>query len=251
MRSSAVSLALCSALTIPALFGARPAAAADQHVIYDLSVDGAPVGTRDVTITYLQRPSGERHVLEAYTQISLVGITLEARCSGLSTPTGAQFSSATERAGARSSVSAKELPQGGWQVTVATGGKQIERNETNVRASTLDLMDPARVALLEGSGPFGLVIAETGDVVFGTLSPAEPSSVTVGGQRVATNRYTLSGDSGNAKFFLTSEGVLVRSEVTWLGLSVVGVLRELPAARDYGAVETVEGLGASVKEGEL
>jgi hypothetical protein len=225
--------------------------AAEQHVIYDLSVDGAVVGTRDVTIKYLQRPSGERHVLEAYTQISLAGMTLEARCSGLSTPTSAQFSSATERAGARSSVAAKELPQGGWQVTVATGAKQVERTEANVRASTLDLMDPARVALLEGSGPFGIVIAETGDVVFGTLSPAEPSSVNVGGQKVPTSRYTLSGDSGSARFYVTSEGLLVRSEVSWLGLSVVGVLRELPAVRDYGAVETIEGLGAPVKEGEL
>jgi hypothetical protein len=29
------------------------------------------------------------------------------------------------------------------------------------------------------------------------------------------------------------------------------MLRELPEARDYGAVETIDGLGARVKEGEL
>ncbi len=251
MRSSAASVVLCSLFAFAALLGPRPAAAAEQHVLYDLLVDGSLVGTRDVTIKYLQRPSGERHVLESYTELSLGGVRLESRCSGLSTPTSAQFSSATERAGERSSVAAKELPQGGWQLTVATGTKQIERTEANVRASTLDLMDPSRVAVLDASGPFGLVIAETGDVVMGTLSPAESSSVNVGGQKVPTSRYTLSGDSGSARFYVTSEGLLVRSEVSWMGLSVVGTLRELPEARDYGAVETIDGLGARVKEGEL
>jgi hypothetical protein len=250
MRSSAASAVCCSLLALFTLW-ARPAFAAEQHVVYDLLVDGSLVGTRDVTVKYLQRPSGERHVLESYTELSLGGAHVESRCSGLSTPTSAQFSSATERAGERSSVAAKELPQGGWQLTVATGTKQVERSEASVRASTLDLMDPSRVALLEGAGPFGLLIAETGDVVVGTLSPAEPASITVGGQKVSTNRYTLSGESGSARFYLTSDGLLVRSEVSWLGLSVVGVLRELPEARDYGAVETIDGLGARVKEGEL
>ncbi len=236
---------------ILALLLALPAQAAEQALVYDLSVEGAAVGTREVTIKYLSRPSGERHVLESFTHIEAAGMVLESRGSGLSTPTTAQFSSITERSGTRSAVAAQELPEGGWQVTVTSGGKQTERGEPNVRLSTLDLMDPGRVGLLAGAGTFGLVIAETGDVVTGTLGEGEPTTVKVGGQAVEVTRYALTGGNGTARFFVDADGLLVRSEVLWLGMTMIGSLRDLPPARDYGVVETIEGLSGGVKEGDL
>lgn len=240
------------ALVALASFGiAAPALGGEQHLTYDLAVDGAAVGTRDVTLKYYPRPSGERHVVESFTHIVAAGVTLDSRGSGLSTPNAAQFSSATERNGARSAVAAQELPQGGWQITVQSGGKENDRNEADVRISTLDLMDPARVGLLDAAGTFGLVIAETGDVVVGTLSTGEPGTVKVGSTRVPVTRYTLSGAGAAAHFMISAEGVLISSEVQWLGLTLVATLRDLPAARDYGTVETMEGLGSGVREGDL
>ncbi len=230
---------------------AGPARAGEQHLVYDLSVDGASVGTREVTITYVSRPSGERHVIESYTHIAAPGLTLESHGSGLSTPGGAQLSSATERDGKRSSVAAQELPEGGWQVTVVSGGKQNDRTEADVRLSTFDLSDPARIGLLDSAGTFGLVLAETGDVLLGTLAVGKPSTVTVAGQSVPVSTYVLTTSAGSAKFMVTGDGTLVRSEMTVLGLDLVGTLEALPPARDYGAVETVEGLGGGVKEGDL
>lgn len=229
----------------------RSAQAAEQHLVYDLSVEGSPVGTREVTVRYFTRPSGERHVVESYTHIVAPGLTLESRGSGLSTPGGAQFSSATDQNGARSSVAAQELPGGGWQLTVVGGGKESDRTEPDARLSTFDLMDPARVATLEAGGTFGVVLAETGDVLTGTLETGKPGTVTVGGQPVPVSTYTLTGSAGTARFYVTGDGLLVRSEVQWLGLTMLGSLHELPAARDYGTVETVDGLSGGVKEGDL
>ncbi len=225
--------------------------AAEQHLTYDLAVDGAAVGTRDVTIKYYARPSGERHLVESLTHIVAAGVTLDSRGSGLSTPSSAQFSSATDRNGVRAAVAAQELPQGGWQVTVQSGGKENDRNEADVRISTLDLMDPARVGILDNPGTFGLVIAETGDVVIGSLGAGEPASVKVAGKSVDVTRYTLTGTGAAAQFLVSGDGVLVQSQVQWLGLTLVATLRDLPAARDYGAVETIDGLGSGVKAGNL
>lgn len=246
VSSRRVTLAAGLALGI-----ASPARAGEQHLIYDLSVDGAAVGTREVTVTYLTRPSGERHLVESYTHIAAPGLTLESHGSGLSTPGGAQLSSATERDGKRSSVAAQELPEGGWQVTVVSGGKQNDRTEADVRMSTFDLTDPARTGALDNVGTFGVVLAETGDVLVGTLAVGKPSTVTIGGQAIPVSTFVLSTPSGTAQFMVTSDGMLVRSEMTVLGLDLVGTLRALPPARDYGAVETVEGLGGGVKEGDL
>lgn len=235
-----------------ATFGFAPRVhAAEQHLIYDLAVEGAAVGTREVTIKYYSRPSGERHVIETFTHLVAPGVTFDSRGTGLSTPSSAQFSSATDRNGSRSAVAARELPQGGWQVTVQSGGKETDRNETEVRVSTLDLMDPARIALLDAPGSFGLIIAETGDAVVGTLSTGEPGTVKIGGVRVPVTRYTLAGSGASARFMISGDGLLVSSEVRWLGLDMVATLRDLPAARDYGVVETTEGLGSGVQEGDL
>jgi len=230
---------------------AGPARAGEQHLVYDLSVDGAAVGTREVTVTYLTRPSGERHLVESYTHIAAPGLSLESHGSGLSTPGGAQLSSATERDGKRSSVAAQELPTGGWQVTVVSGGKQNDRTEAEVRLSTFDLADPGRIGMLDSVGTFGVVLAETGDVLVGTLALGKPSTVNIAGQSIPVSTYVLSTSSGTARFMVTSDGTLLRSEMTLLGLDLVGTLRALPPARDYGAVETVEGLGGGVKEGDL
>lgn len=238
-------------LAVLAMGFAPGALAAEQHLIYDLSVDGASVGTREVTLTYLSRPSGERHLVESYTHVVAPGLTLESRGSGLSTPGGAQFSSATESNGVRSSVAAQEVPQGGWQVTVLSGGKQNERVEPDVRMSTFDVMDPARVSNLEAEGAFGVVIAETGDVLTGTLAAGKPDAVEIGGHSIPASTYTLTGTGTTARFFVSGDGLLLRSEVRWLGLTMVGTLRALPPARDYGAVETLEGLTGGVKEGDL
>lgn len=233
----------------PAL--AAPAAPEPQRAVYDLSVDGSPVGSREVTVTFLSRPSGERHVIDAHTVLDVAGVHLESRVSGLSTPSGAQFSAATERGGARSAVSGQELPAGGWRVTFADGHTESERAEAAVRLSTVDLMDPGRVALLDAPGPFAVLIAETGDVVSGTLSAGEPGTLTVHGRKVSVTRYTLSGEHGSARFFVADGGVLVRSDVTWLGVTVQAAVQDLPAPRDFGAVESIDGLGAGVKEGDL
>lgn len=241
--------ALAALLT---LVGFAPRAqAAEQRLVYDLAVEGEAVGTREVTIKYYSRPSGERHVIETFTHIEAPGVTFDSRGTGLSTPSGAQFSSATDRNGARSAVAARELSGGGWQVTVQTGGKETDRSEAHVRLSTLDLMDPARVGLLDAPGSVGLLIAETGDIVAGTLGTGEPGSVKVGGVRVPTTRYTLAGPGATAKFMISGDGLLLSSEVRWLGLDMVATLRDLPATRDYGVVETTEGLGSGVQEGDL
>ncbi len=230
-------------LTLSALAG-------DQHLVYDLSVNGEPVGTREVTLRYYTRVTGERRVVEAVTHVALLNKSLDARTVGQSNPRGATFSTAASINGDTLHVQGVQLPEGDWRLELADG-KTV--NEQLVRGTTVftsvDLIDPGRTSTLAGAGAGSMVFAETGDVVTGTLGAGVAATVSVGSQRVPVTRYSFVVNGGSqARFDIDGEGLLIGSEMTWFGVPMTATLRALPPARDFGVVETTDAMGSRVGE---
>ena len=183
------------------------ALAGDQHLVYDLSVNGERVGTREVTVRYYARDTGERRVVEAVTHVALLNKSLDARTVGQSNPRGATFSTAASINGDTLHVQGVQLPEGGWRLELADG-KTV--NEQLVRGATVftsvDLVDPGRTSTLAGTGSGSMVLAETGDVISGTLGAGVAATVNVGSQRIAVTRYRFVIDGGSqARFDVDGE----------------------------------------------
>lgn len=240
-----------------ALVGPSAAQAADAlppHTItYDLSLDGKPIGTRQLTIRYLPREDGERRILEAYTEATVLGQPLVCRSSGQSSARGATFTSSIDQGGAISQVQGIELPGGGWRLTVADGAgvKETTLGRAEARLTSLDLLDPGRTALLAGGGDLTLLLVETGTILTGKLDEGAVGTTKVAGKKVEVRRYTVSGGGGTAKFDVDASGLLVKSELSWLGGIVTAVAREVPPPRSYGTIETLESMTPTILEADL
>lgn len=246
---------LARAALAAALLGAPEAQAADapppHKIVYDLLLDGKSIGTRELTVRYLPREDGERRLVEAYTVATIAGQKIACRSSGQSSARGATFTTSLDQGGALSQVQGMELPGGGWRVIVADGGgvKETTLGKNDVRLTTLDVLDPGRTGLLAGGGELELLVAETGEVLVGTLEEGQVGTTKVGNQKVTVTRYTATGPLGTAKFDLDESGLLLKSEMTWLGVTVVAAAREVPPPRSYGTIDL--GVGSGVSEEPL
>ncbi len=229
------------------------AAADDQKLIYDLSLNGQKVGVRTVTVRYLPREDGERRVIDVYSELTVAGQVVKARSSGTSSGRGASFTSTVDQAGQLSQIQGIALPTGGWRVTYADpkGVRDFTVSASEARLSSIDLVDPGRSGMLATAGSTGVLLAETGTTVAGTIEAGVPVTITVGNQDLSATRYLLRGASGTARIEVDSNGVLLHSELSWLGGVVVAHLREPPGARNYGSVEPIPVLSGGVREEPL
>lgn len=225
------------------------ALAGEQTLRYALTVGGQVVGERVVTVHYVSRPTGERRVIEATLKATVAGRAIEARTTGQSNPSGATFSTAVAIDGRVESVQGVEQRDGSWRLTVADGRAVTVSTvrDPGVVLTSLDVVDPGRAVRLDEAGGCTLLFAETGDVLTGTLGAGQATRVGVAGVEVASTRYTVDTPLGRARFDLDANGLLLRSEASWLGASVVATLLEVPSAATFGTVETTEQLGAEVK----
>lgn len=226
------------------------ALADDAHLVYDLTIDGQKAGTRTVDIRFLPREDGERRVLNVYTELSVAGVAVRCRESASSSPRGANFSASTEIAGVISQVQGIEVPGGGWRLTRAEGDGVHESNLTSLQArlTTLDLLDPGRTALLQTPGAMGIIVAETGDLLAGTVADGAPVAVKIANQNVPATRFSVQGADGLARFDIDGNGVLLRSEIRTFGATIVATVHSVPPVRSYGTIQTIEAMGAGVSE---
>ncbi|MDP2314999.1 MAG: hypothetical protein Q8P41_19015 [Pseudomonadota bacterium] len=248
---AALLLVLLAFIGVPTARAGEPLP--PHKITYDLSLDGKPIGTRELTIRYLPRGDGERRIIESYTDATVLGQPLVCRSSGQSSTRGATFTTSVDQGGAVSQVQGIELPGGGWRVTVAdaAGVKETTLTKEQARLTSLDLLDPGRTVLLTGGGELTLVLVETGTVLTGTLDAGTVGTTKVAGQKVEVTRYTATGVGGTARFDVDASGLLVKSELSWLGGTVTAVAREVPPPRSYGVVETIEALTPAVTEDPL
>lgn len=226
------------------------AAEDDLDLRYTLSVAGQPVGWREVSLSYRPHPDGERHQLQTYTELTIGPDTWKIRASGLSTPRSASFSCTVDHNGRLEQIQGVLMPDGGWQVT-RTDGRTVQRSvypRAEARLSSLDLHDPARSWRLDGAGPVGLLLVESGQILSGTMGEAADATINLGPVPVPTRRYTAADGSGTATFDLDVNNVLIRSEVAWLGVRLVSTLEEPPPLRVIQQIEAIEAPAIKVQD---
>lgn len=227
--------------------------AADQTLVYDVTVNGQAAGTRTLTLQYFPRPDGERRVVQLVSELKVGADSWKIRATGSSGPRGATFTSSMDHSGSLSQVQGVELPTGGWNVSTAGGGatRTFSYRREDARLSTLDLYDPGRTWRLGAAGPFGLLLSESGDAVGGQLSEPTDLSLTVGGVPVPVRHYTISGPGGNASFDLDVNGYMIRSELAWMGMQVVSTVRQAPTPRSVEQIQTIDDMSGGVQEQSL
>lgn len=227
--------------------------AADPALVYDLTVNGQPAGSRTVDVQYLVRPDGERRILQVVTDLKLGSEAWKMRATSTSSPRGAAFTASVDRGGRLTQVQGVEQLEGGWRMTFADGKgvKEYVYSKTDARLSSLDLYDPGRNWRLDSGGSFGIVLAETGDAVVGTLAAPTDAVVLVDGVNIPVRRFSLSGAGGMATFDLDAHGHLIRSEMGILGTTVVSTLRRVPELRQVDEVQTIEGLAVPIRTEDL
>jgi hypothetical protein len=235
------------------VFFSTVAWADEQRLMYDLFLDKADVGDRELTIRYLSREDGERRVLSVVTKAETPLGSVSCRQSAQSSPRGANFTTSMQLGAEVSQVQGIQLPTGGWQLVVAdaAGVAESTLRAGQARITTLDLYDPGRTVLLTQPGPVGILIAETGRILDGELKAGEPVSIKIGGKATAVTKYVLEGAGGKGQFYVDDNGVLLRSDLDFFGGTMSTVARAVPEARNFGTIDVVDSPGAGVQEAEL
>ncbi len=211
-------------------------------VSYEVSLGGARVGAREVTV----RERGPRRFVESLTKVSapagVWGQRATAVCGGLGS-----LSSFTEMGDAAVRLQAREERGGRWKILVEGGSER----GVDAYTSTLALHDPTTARVLATPGPLALVVVETGDVLSGTVEAGVDAVISVGPEKVRVTRYVVRGAAGAATFDLDAESVLLRAEVpTPLGALVL-TARAAPPPRSYGETPTIEAIGGGLREESL
>ena len=236
------------------LFLVASVAWADETTMtYDLYSGDADVGDRTVSVRYLTRDDGERRILSVVTTATTPLGEVACRSSGQSSQRGANFTTSLSVAGAVSEVQGIETPSGGWQLVTAdkAGVHEASLKPGQVQFTTMDVLDPGRTGLLAVPGHVTVLLAETGELMEGELAEGEPATTKIGGKPVEGTRYVVSGEGGRAVFVVDANGVLLSSELSFLGGKFRTVARKLPPPRTWGTLDVVDSPGGGTQESEL
>ena len=229
------------------------AAADEQRLVYDVYIGKDDVGDRELTIRYLPRDDGERRVTSLVSTATTPLGAMSARASAQSGPRSASFTSSLKLGAAVTQVQGVMLPDGGWQVIKSdgTGVYESTLSPDQVRLTTMDLYDPARARLLSVPGRVHLLVAETAEIFDGNLLAPEEVSVKIAGQAITATRCTIEENGEKSNFYFDSEWILLRSELSTLGATLVTRARSLPEPRVYGTIDAIAGPGEGTRETDL
>jgi hypothetical protein len=259
-----VVLALCAAGAMPlsALAGspesdglptvrqpgqaAASAPASEHRVTYDLSLAGASIGTRQVTVRF----RGNRRIVEVVTDASVAGVRTRSRSTGVFGGAQAGFTTVVEDAAGSLAVQGTEIAPGRW-LLVTTDAAGTRERTVDATLSSVQLHDPDAARFVTSGGALSLLVVETGEVVRGNASEPSYGRMSVGGADVGVADVRVQAEGASARFAFDDAGNLLRSELGAYGAVVVATARTLPPARSFGAVETLERLGVQTTEESL
>lgn len=245
--------ALIATLLLPLL--AVPAWAADRVVelTWDLTLDGAPVGTRTATVTLEQRGRVTIRSLDAMTELSgtVAGKTLtyKQRLTAFADEGPAAFHAVMSEDGRPREVQAR-WAIGGWTVTLVdkAGARTMQAAPHRIDLSTADLFDPRAVVRLADLTSAKILSAETGDVWEGAVTPLGGSTVRVGGQELEVQGFTWTPPTGASSFWYDAEGWLVRFDMALLGRRIQGTLHDAPPQSPDSFTLDLDGAGVDAVE---
>lgn len=220
---------LVLALALPAL-----ASDMEHQLVWNLSVDGQPVGTRQLTVRYLEGDAGTNRILESFTdlsgQLGPMRVHYRQRMTAhVDAREPAAFHSVIDQNGAGVEVQGRWTPSA-WMVTQTGNGRSrtTEMPLTRIDLSTADLMDPYSRLPLSRFEEARILSAETGDVLVGPVEKLGVSELTIAGQPVQVSGYAWTSPQGRSEFYYSADGFLVSYETQLLGVEIHAVLKAPP-----------------------
>lgn len=242
-------------LTFLALAGIAQAADQTHTMSWMLSVEGKQVGTRELTVRYLEGDAGTNRILESYTDINgalgPVQVRYRQRLTAhIDAREPAAFHSVVDDNGTMLEVQGRWTPSN-WVVTTTTAGRSrtTDMPLPRIDLSTADLMDPYTRVPLSHLEQARILSAETGEVLVGPVENLGVSQLTFGGTVVQVSGYAWTSPQGRSEFYYSPDGFLVKYRTQLLGSQIEASLTEAPP----GGVDDfpVGSKGPSVEEIEV
>lgn len=212
-------------------FAEPPAAGPELGVIWGLTVEGEPVGTREVRVRYEGETGRRVRIVESFTELA-GGKAKKDRFAFRERLTAsshegfpASFHAVSEADGAGREVQAR-FGEGVWHVNLADGaGEQTFTVAANrIDLSTVDLLDPESDRHLAQYDQVRILFADLGRVLDGQVAALGASPVSVGGETILAEGFELRTDEGAWRYWYASNGFLLRYEEPRLGRVVVGTM---------------------------
>ena len=237
---------------LAATTAAQAADSTEQSLVFDLLMDGAVVGHREITVKYIPpaTPAGqESRVIETWTelnaQLGAWGFVLENRSTGFGSDGRSTFTSSMSVNGKVSEIQGQRHPDGRWQINAhyPDGIQRFELRRTEVDLSTLDLLDPGRALIFRDGARARVLSAEPGRVMTGELTDLGESTLTVGDREVVVHRWAWTPPEARFELAWSEDGLLVDWSATFKGKRLDADIRELPTPRVYGEVQTEDFVG--------
>jgi len=209
-------------------------AGSDSTLTWNLTANGARVGTRTLTIRTLEGDAGTNRILESYTDLNGRVGPLQVRYRQRMTAhvngrEPASFHSVVDANGALNEVQGRWTP-GAWVITQTSNGRSrtTEMPAGRIDLSTADLFDPFSQVALSRFDEARILATESGDVLRGPVEKLGVSEVVIGPMQVQVSGYAWSSPSGRSEFYFSTDGFLVKYQVQLLGVSLDAVLASPP-----------------------
>ncbi|MEZ4239137.1 MAG: DUF6134 family protein [Myxococcota bacterium] len=206
----------------------------EHKLVWDMAANGTPVGTRELTVRYLEADGGTNRILESYTDINgtmgAMKVHWRQRMTAhVDAKEPASFHSVVDQSGAIVEVQGRWTPTQ-WLVTTTANGRSrtSELPLGRVELSTADLMDPYSKLPLSHFKEARVLSAETGDVLMGPVEQLGVSEIKIAGQAVQVSGYAWTSAQGRSEFYYSADGFLVRYKTQLLGTDLEATLRQPP-----------------------
>jgi hypothetical protein len=203
-------------------------------LVWDLSVKGTAVGTRELTVRYLESDGGASRILESFTDLNGTVGPLKVRwrqrmTAHVDAREPASFHSVIDQNGAILEVQGRWSPAA-WHVTSTANGRSRATDMPlgRVDLSSADLMDPYSTLPLSHFKEARILSAETGEVLIGPIELLGVSEVKVKNQAIQVSGYSWTNTQGRSEFYYSADGFLVKYKTQLVGVDLEAVLRDPP-----------------------
>jgi hypothetical protein len=215
------------------IVGWVPAAVAadapELGVIWGLSVDGRPVGTREVVVRTRGFADETVRFVESFTDLRWADddkrtpdVVFRQRLTANSQDgRPASFTSVTETPAGTVELQARNTGSK-WELVWTEGGasRTLQVSAASVDLSTVDLFDPEADRKLAALTDARVLVDFVGRTAAGPVVPLGPSEVSIGGETLAVEGYEWRSDLGPMRFFYAANGFLVKYRLPLAGLTV-------------------------------
>jgi hypothetical protein len=217
---------------LSASFAAAPASP-EMGVIWGLTVDGRPAGTREVVVRTQSFATEQVRFVESFTDLRLTDddkktpdVVFRQRLTANSQDgRPASFSSVTETTQGTVELQAR-CTGSRWELVWVQDGasKTVELAASSVDLSTADLFDPEADRKISSLTQARVLVDFVGRTATGPVVPLGPSDLSIGGETLTVEGYEWQSDLGAMRFYYAANGFLVRYVVPLAGAQVTATM---------------------------